>query len=161
VASELGVLSGKGEHELLLWIGKMSGLSKCGADRCGVFAQLLLFSLPTLCQLLPKYSHSDPVLQLVVRLLTTIVEHHLGGMRPTTSICLYTAARLVVEAVTSRLAKPISTGTASKNVEEVFRNELLSDVLELLCHLGTKEYGTIQFRFEQCIIPWIFETQYL
>jgi hypothetical protein len=60
-------------------------------------------------------------------------------MRPAMCSVLYTAARITVAIVTDRLSNSIAANASSRNEEEIFRCELLAEVLLLLSLLGTKE----------------------
>ena len=140
-ASDLLELSATVDDILLRqWLGKFSGIAKCSADRNGVFAKLLMDSLPLLMQLIPQYSTHDSVVRAIVDFLSTIIERHLFALRPGPCLYLYSSSRLVVAMVADRLSQSVPAAATAREEEEAFRCELLAEILGLLCHLGTKEY---------------------
>lgn len=140
IADEMSRLSTSSSDELslLLWVGKLTGISKCAADRNGVFAGLLVYTLPLLCQIV-EIVHSDPVLRAALNLVIIIVERHLFAFRPAVCISLYRTARVLIDIATKSLSKTSSANVAIRNEEAVFRSEYWSDVLHLLGDLGVKE----------------------
>ena len=143
-ASDLLDLTTKVDDNLLHnWLGKFSGIAKCSADRNGVFAKLLIDSLPLLMQIIPAYSIHDSVVRAIVDFLSIIVERHLFALRPAPCLYLYNSSRLVVAMVADRLSKPVPAAAPVREEEESFRCELLAELLGLLCNLGTKEYFSL------------------
>ena len=142
--SELIYLTSKADDILLhKWLGKVDGIAKCSADRNGVFAKLLMDSLPMLMQILPAYSNHDSITRAVVEFLSTIVERHLFALRPGPCLYLYNSSRIVIAMAADRLSKPVPAVETARGEEEIFRCELLTELLGLLGNLGTKEYSRI------------------
>ena len=140
VANSTAHLLSMNEQSLLLWMGQLKGIALCGADRDFNFANLLQYCLPLLSQTLSTHASSEVFLRAIVQLLNVIIVRHLCALRPMVCTTLYTFSSVTIHTLATQLAIPLSSISAVRKEEEIFRCELLSDVLLLLCNLGTKEY---------------------
>ena len=126
------------ELPLVLWLGKLVGVTRCGADRNGVFSRLLQSTLPVLGDTAVRAARLavESVPRALLQTLSAVLETHLHALRPAVCVGLYRTARTVVELLTTRMTGDAAGGAGG---EEAARSDLLGELLLLLVHHGTKE----------------------